>query len=106
MAIIMVKVITGEEVIADIELERGIYTLKNPVRVVMARDGMGIVPWSPFIKEQKVTLRYEHVIFTAELDDEVYNGYNSKFGSGIILAGGMPDLEGMEKLENELSKRG
>ena len=99
MAIRLVKVITGEEVIADIELENGIYTLKNPVRIVMARDGMGIVPWSPFIKEQKVTLRYDHVIFTAELDDEVYNGYNSRFGSGIILASGLPSQDQLTNLE-------
>ena len=99
MAIRMVKIISGEEVIADIEISSGVYTLKNPVRVVMTREGMGLAPWSPLIKEQKIQIRYDHVMFTAELDDEVYNGYNAQFGSGIVMATQMPSKGRVPKLE-------
>lgn len=100
MAIRLLKVITGEEVIADVEFEKGIYTLKNPVRVIMSRDGSaGIVPWSFCAKGDVFTLRYDHVLFSTEVDDDIYNHYNAEYGSGLVMASQMPSPEKISALQ-------
>ena len=98
MAVKLLKLTTGEEVVADVsKTEAGLnvaggYTCKYPVRIVATREGLGIVPWSPFLKEQSIFIPESHVIFTGEVDDEIANGYNSKFGSGIVVASSLSDL--------------
>jgi hypothetical protein len=92
MAVKLLKLTTGEEVVADIEAHENGYNLKYPVRIVATREGLGMVPWSPFLKEQKVRIPVEHVLFSAELDPEIESGYNEKFGNGIVIASSLSDL--------------
>lgn len=79
------KLTTGEEVIADTEIGDGVYKLKTPIKIGIAREGLAMMPFSPFLKDETITIRQEHVLFIGEPDDEIRNAYNSKFGSGIVL---------------------
>jgi hypothetical protein len=85
-----VKLITNDDIIADViavKENKDKVELKNPVRIVFTQQGVGMVPYSPFTKEStKIIVDSKNILYTGELEEEIYNGYNSKFGSGIILA--------------------
>ena len=88
------KLITGEDVVAEVGVYGGeMTTLKNPVMIVV-QPGVGggaqlsFAPFPPFSKESKtkeVPLRNEHVVYTYEVQQEILNGYNSLFGSGLVV---------------------
>lgn len=86
----MFKIITGEDFIAEsrFDSEKQKWILKNAVRLVLHQQGVAMMPLSPFIKEEAIEIKKEHIIFVAEVEDEIKNGYNEKFGTGIVLANG------------------
>lgn len=86
MNIIWVRLVTGEDLVADGYEEEGLVVLNKPVRIVMTHDGIAMVPAPPFCKSKELKIKSEHVVFIAEPEDEVRNGYNEKFGSGIVTA--------------------
>ena len=88
MNILMAKIITGEDIIADIEdNDDGTTTLNKPVRLIMTPDGAALIPLPPYAKSESLVIKNEHLVFTAEPDDDMYNAYNSKFGSGLVVPG-------------------
>ena len=94
MNIKYLKLITGEEVVADVTTNMDTYTLKNPIKLVlMPPMGLSMIGFCNFIKSETVKIKHEHVMFMDELDDEIYNAYNQKFGSGIVLATNSPSIK-------------
>lgn len=88
----LIKLITGEEVIAYKEESKdGMIVLKNPVKLAFSPEGVAMIPFAPFSKSDKITISSANVIFETELEDEVYNQYNSQFGSGLVVSS--PDLK-------------
>lgn len=95
MAIKIVKVQTGEELIASVtekfEGEKiATYTLKNPCMVVpVPTKGGGaniaVVPWMASVKDQAITVPASYVMFTAEPMTDLMNEFSSAFGSGIVV---------------------
>ncbi len=94
MAVKLLKLITGEDIIADIKIDGGEVTLKNPVRMLITPEGVGLGPLSPLIKEgSDIKVSANHIVFTGDVAIEVLNGYNAQFGSGIIQATSVPHLK-------------
>ena len=95
MATKIVKVQTGEELIATVtenfEGDKVVsYTLKNPCMVVpMPTKGGGaniaVVPWMASVKDTKVTVPASYVMFTADPVTDLANEFSSAFGSGIVV---------------------
>jgi hypothetical protein len=97
----IVKLVSGEELVAEIPHEClqnacEILRLKNPVRFVMSNEGLGVVPYCPFAKTQEINIEKRNVLFTADLEDEIQNAYNSQFGTGIVMANTL-DLQGLKR---------
>ena len=97
MNIIALKLITGEDIIAElvIKSENGTYYLKNPVQIASAPSHTGqiqvmFIPFPKFISQQElnreVSISSSHVILVYDPDQELINQYNSMFGSGIVVA--------------------
>jgi len=81
-----VKLITGEEIIAETSSCNGDkWVLKNAVKLMLHQNGVAMIPISPFLKDETVEIRKEHIIFRGELDDDIKNAYNAKYGSGIVI---------------------
>lgn len=86
MKVEYIKLSTGEEIISQTEPAGDHIILKNAVLLVMTREGTGMMPFAPFAKDQRVSLSIAHVMAVGEPEDEIKNAYNSKFGSGIVVA--------------------
>jgi hypothetical protein len=85
------RLITGEDIIADVELDHNGYTFSNPAQVVMqqtqdGRVGAAFAPFAPYAKDGKILFYKDFVIGEMELDVKMINEYNRIFGSGIMIA--------------------
>ena len=84
-----IKLVSGEELVAEVvKQNEKTLTIKNPVACVMQRSEkgpvLGFMPWmqssnGPF------DIALEKTIIVAEVAEEVQNGYNQIFGSGILV---------------------
>lgn len=82
----IVKMLSEGEIIADITEHEQTITLKKPVRLVPVQDGLAMIPWLTLAKDQSsFTVSKQYVLCVYEADDEITNGYNEKFGTGIVL---------------------
>ena len=79
----VLKLITGEEVIARItEEENNLITLKNPMILQMVppttstgQIGFALVPWMKAAKNDNMTISIEHVLDTDEASDQSEKNY-------------------------------
>ena len=90
----IVKLITGEELIADVTANGISMTLSKPcvLQVVPSRQNpdqpmMGMFPYAPYTEDHTIDVDVEKIVWDAKPVKELYNQYNSAFGSGIQLAG-------------------
>lgn len=89
----IVKLVTGEELIADITVDNNFVTLDKPcaLQLVPSRANpeqptMALIPYAPFTSQHSITVSDKHVVWEEEPIKELYNQYNSIFGNGIQLA--------------------
>lgn len=96
----IVHLVSGEDIIGDVDQIVGGYQIKNPISVALAPspDGRGmrisIVPLRPYAKEiDSMTIADEHVIFVTELSEQMLKSYQA-FTSNIVLPD-TPDLSSL-----------
>ena len=90
----IVKLITGEELIADVTGGDITLTLSKPcvLQMVPSRQNpdqpmMGMFPYAPYTEDHSIDVDVDKIVWDANPVKELYNQYNSAFGSGIQLAG-------------------
>ena len=79
----VLKLITGEEVIARVSEERSdLITLEKPMTLQMlppntstGQVGFALVPWIKAAKNNKATISIEHVLVTDEASDQTEKNY-------------------------------
>jgi hypothetical protein len=86
MNIKILKLVTGEEIIAHVASEEeNRFVLVEPQRFVVTEEGVGSMPLVPISKDKEYTISKSHVMICAEPEDNVRNIYNSKYGNGIVI---------------------
>ena len=94
MKILAMKLVTGEELLGEIESESETeFVVCNPVGIAIVRgkDGQPNVGFAPFPlhAEQKsgatVALAKKSVVYSYVPAEDFVNNYNQIFGSGIVL---------------------
>ena len=85
MNIKLLKLVSGEDVIAEVETLQTEYRLKNPMKIIISPMGVGMMGFLDCVQQKSVCIKYEHVMFEAVPEQELYNAYNEKFGSGIVI---------------------
>jgi len=94
MKILALKLVTGEEILGEIESESETeFVVCNPVGIAIVRgkDGQPNVGFAPFPlhAEQKtgatVALNKKNVVYSYSPAEDFVNNYNQIFGSGIVL---------------------
>ena len=84
MNVKLLRIITGEEVLAEVLSEdENTVTVQNGLVVLPTANGVGFAPWATVIsKENKeVTLSREHLVYVVDCDDSVQDKYESIFGT-------------------------
>ena len=81
----LIKLVSGEEVIADIKESQGGLELKSPAALMLTQEGLAMIPFVPYA-EGNITIKQESVMFVAKPINELLNTYNQKYGSGLVLA--------------------
>ena len=84
MNIKVVRLISSEELIGDWNEETN--TITNPVVMVpVAKDQLGFSPWIPYVDEEDVQLKEQHIMTVLTPDNKLQNEYNRVFGSGLLV---------------------
>ena len=83
----LLRIITGEEVVAELVSENdSTITVKNGLVVLPTQGGVGFAPWATVIDDNKpeITLSHNHVVYIAEVSSDVSKKYNELFGSKLV----------------------
>jgi hypothetical protein len=92
----IVRLVTGEEVVAKVSYAKGFYTLTDPILLVAAGEGkIGMVPYIPYAKRAPIVIGEAHVMFQVEPMDELKMQIIEQT-TGLIMPGS--DLGGGLKL--------
>jgi hypothetical protein len=91
MAIKLLRLKSGEDIVADIDENEEFITIENPAQVVPMGDPkggqmqMGFGPWVPFNKGKTVEIPRDWIVFIVEPADDIVDNYRQAFGSGIVV---------------------
>ena len=83
----LIRLITGEEIIAEVvDWKNGILTVKNGLTIIPHQDQVGFAPWATVISKEnpEITISKTHLVYVAEVQEDVCKKYNEMFGSKLI----------------------
>ena len=84
MNIKVVRLVSGEELIGDWNEEK--HTIINPVVMLpVGKDKLGFSSWIPYVDEEEVQLKEQHIVTVLTPDKKLQNEYNRVYGSGLIV---------------------
>lgn len=92
MSVKVYKLISGEDIIADVVGETATeITLRNPAAIVVqqtadGRVGAAFAPFTPFAKDNTIIIYKASLAGHMEIDVKLANEYSRIFGSGIMIA--------------------
>jgi len=85
-----IKLLNGEELIAEVVTEDLRTTIKNPIRLVLMpskadpkNPQVGLAPWAEFSDDKEIVLDRSHILCIMTPIQEIVNQYNAIFG-GIL----------------------
>tara|TARA_R110000824_G_scaffold54673_1_gene150950 strand:- start:165 stop:476 length:312 start_codon:yes stop_codon:yes gene_type:complete len=83
----IVRLSTGEEIVAKVTENEDSYTLKRPAILIPAgRDQLAFGQWLPYADiENGIEISKKYVVFIIPPMTELANQYSSSFGSGIVV---------------------
>ena len=83
----IVRLSTGEEVVAKVTYDKGFYTLIDGILLVPVGEGkIGMVPFVPYAVREPVVIAEAHVMFTVEPAPELKRQV-IEATSGLIMPG-------------------
>ena len=99
MNVKIIKLSSGEEVVAEVRWVKGEHdaeskcVMKNPVRLMPVKgpDGqptLGMTPFSPFSKDKEFAIPNRFVMCEMAIEDELAEGYNEQFGTILTSSHG------------------
>ena len=88
MNVKLFRIITGEEVIAEVlsETDDSI-TVQNGLVVIPQPQGVGFAPWATVISkdEPEITVKKTFIVYVAAVQEDVCSKYNEMFGSKLVM---------------------
>ena len=95
MSIKLLRLKSGEDIVADIDENEDTVTMENPAQIMPMGDPrggnvqMGFGPWVPFTSDKQIEIPRDWVVFITEPADDLKNNYRQAFGSGVVV----PDMK-------------
>ena len=87
MNVKLLRIITGEEVVAELVGETDTtVTVRNGLVVLPSGQSVGFAPWATVIDKDNpdITVSKTHVVYIAELDEGICKKYNEIYGSKLV----------------------
>ena len=84
----LIGLVSGEQIIAKVELIENVYSIKNPAIIVPIGKGeLALAPWLPYttVDQTGAVVNKDRVMFVLTPQPELANNYNQNFGSGLII---------------------
>jgi len=84
----LIGMVSGEQIIAKIELIENVYLIKNPAIIVpMGKGELALAPWLPYttVDQTGVQIHKDRITFVLSPQPELVNNYSENFGSGLIV---------------------
>ena len=86
----VVRLQTGEEMIAQVKVSKNNVILKKPAVILPAGEGrIGLAPYLPYCEYEEMELQKVHVIFMLEPVAEFKDQYVQSFISNIVIPDAM-----------------
>lgn len=89
MNVKLIRVVTGEEIVAEVLSETDdTITVQNALVVLPTGQSVGFAPWATVISKDdpEITMSQKHIIYVAEVQDGVASKYKEMFGNIITPA--------------------
>lgn len=100
MNVRLVRLITGEMLLAETTESVNSLTLRKPAWIAQVKAGeFALVPWLPLSKEDSVTIDRSKFIYCVEPEAGILNEYSTGFGSGLVV----PNAGGVKPVSLKLS---
>jgi hypothetical protein len=83
----LIRIVTGEEIIAElISQDDNTITVKNGLVVIPNANGVGFAQWATVIDPDnpEVTMKQQHIVYVADVQEDVGKRYNEMFGSKLV----------------------
>ena len=87
MEVKLLRIVTGEEVVAEVlETTQDTLKIQNALVVIPQSSGVGFAPWATVISKDspEIVLKQEHVVYVVEVQEEVAGKFNEMFGSKLV----------------------
>ena len=87
MNVKLFRIITGEEVIAEVLSEDDTtVTVQNGLVVLPTGQSVGFAPWSPVVDEdnRELVVNRNHIVYIGEVSSSIKKKYNEIYGSKLI----------------------
>ena len=87
MDVRLIRIVTGEEVIAEVvEENASTVTVRNGLVVIPQAQNIGFAPWSAVVSREKPELEVSrtHIVYVAEVEHNIKEKYNSIYGSNLV----------------------
>lgn len=86
MAIMLLKLLSGEDLVADVEITDENYLLKRPIRLILTPEGILSAPLGPLKRSAVIQIKKSFVVYaTEELEPNFRNSYCGQTG-GVAVA--------------------
>jgi hypothetical protein len=90
MNVKLVRLMTGEMILADTTENGDSITLKKPAWIAQVKPGeFALVPWLPLAKDDSVTIDRSKFIYCVDPETGILNEYSTAFGSGLVVPNGV-----------------
>ena len=89
MNVKLIRVVTGEEIVAEVVSETDdTITVQNALVVLPTNNGVGFAPWATVVSkdEPEITVSRNHLVYVAEVQEDVASKYKEMFGNIITPA--------------------
>ena len=87
MDVRLFRIVTGEEVIAEVVDEDGsTVTVRNGLVVIPQAQNIGFAPWSAVVSREKPELEVSraHIVYVGEVEHNIREKYDSIYGSKLV----------------------
>ena len=83
MTVKLIRMWSGEDVIADVVAEtKDYYKIENPIVAVPSpqENRIAFAPWSPLVKKDALEVIKRYTVYIADPQPDIVEQYNSMFG--------------------------